>query len=362
MNQTNILKRAWKILWNYRALWIFGVILACTGGSSFFWGGGGRDSGSNVNTTGDFNRMFNFRLPEEITSEFQKLNRLFEDGIATDVGSTILWIIIAVSCIALLLFVLFTIGRYVSQTALIRMVDTYEDTGEKSSWRKGFRLGWSRAAFRLFLIDLVIILPIAAGFIVLMACAAAPVIFGFIGGLAAGIIGIIAAIGIIFLVIFLGFIISLALSLVLEIFYRVCVLKNLGVLDSIRQGWRVVRARIKDVVLMWLVLLGIRMGTSIAMFVVVVILLIIGGLLGGGIGVGLFFAVKASATLTAAWITALVVGGLLFFAILVIPLLFLQGLIASYLSTAWTLTYRELNPAEPPSSAQTVEPVKNIEP
>ncbi len=28
MKHSEILKRAWKILWDYKALWIFGVILA----------------------------------------------------------------------------------------------------------------------------------------------------------------------------------------------------------------------------------------------------------------------------------------------------------------------------------------------
>ena len=34
MNYVSILKRSWKILWSYRALWIFGIILALTAGAS----------------------------------------------------------------------------------------------------------------------------------------------------------------------------------------------------------------------------------------------------------------------------------------------------------------------------------------
>ncbi len=43
MNHANVLKRAWEILWRYRALWIFGVIVAltATSGTSGYWGGGG---------------------------------------------------------------------------------------------------------------------------------------------------------------------------------------------------------------------------------------------------------------------------------------------------------------------------------
>ena len=34
MDHTKILKRAWAILWQYRVLWIFGIILAITASSS----------------------------------------------------------------------------------------------------------------------------------------------------------------------------------------------------------------------------------------------------------------------------------------------------------------------------------------
>ena len=40
----------------------------------------------------------------------------------------------------------------VPPTALIRMVDRHEATGEKVSVRQGFRLGWSRAALPLWLL------------------------------------------------------------------------------------------------------------------------------------------------------------------------------------------------------------------
>ena len=32
MDHIKVLKRAWEIIWRYRALWIFGIILALTTG------------------------------------------------------------------------------------------------------------------------------------------------------------------------------------------------------------------------------------------------------------------------------------------------------------------------------------------
>ena len=41
------------------------------------------------------------------------------------------------------------------------MVNQYEETGEETGFRGGLRLGWSRSAFRLFLISLMLRLPVA---------------------------------------------------------------------------------------------------------------------------------------------------------------------------------------------------------
>ena len=57
--------------------------------------------------------------------------------------------------------------RYVSETAVIRMVDDYEQSGAKVGFKQGWRMGWTRRAFRLWLIDLVISLPVIV-FLLLM--------------------------------------------------------------------------------------------------------------------------------------------------------------------------------------------------
>lgn len=50
MNHQQILKRAWHILWNYRAIWVFGILLALTTAS----GGGGGQSGWRSNFNDSF--------------------------------------------------------------------------------------------------------------------------------------------------------------------------------------------------------------------------------------------------------------------------------------------------------------------
>ena len=338
MDHMRILKQAWKILWSYRTLWVFGIILALTSPSAFL---GGNTRGS----SGVSNNSFRFTPRGEIARELEKLFQTLNQAISVDIKQALIVIAIALVCVTLLMIVLFTIGRFFSMTALIRMVNGYEGSGEKASWKQGVRYGWSRAAWKLFLINLVIYLPVLVVFIVLFGCAALPVLLGSIGRVEPTLAGIIATIGMTFLFIFLAILVAVTLSLVLEIMRRVCVLENRGVIDSIRHGWQLVSTNLKDVVLMWLILIGIRIGYSIALIPVVLLLLGIGLLAGGAVGASMYFLVVALASTGAGWVTAAVVGGLVFLLILAVPLLFLNGLRTTYFSSAWTLAYREVSPA-----------------
>ena len=338
MDHVRILKQAWKILWSYRTLWVFGIILALTSPSTFWWS-------NNSGSSGSSNNSFGITPPAEIARELEKLNQTLNQAISADIRQALIVIAIALLCVTLLVIALFTIGRFFSMTAIIRMVNGYESSGEKASWKQGVRYGWSRAAWRLFLINLVIYLPVLLFFIVLFGCAALPVLLGSMGGVEPTLAGIIATIGMTFLFIFLAILVGVTLSLVLEIMRRVCVLENRGVIDSIRHGWHLVRTHLKDVVLMWLILIGIRIGYSIALIPVVMLLLGIGLLAGGAVGASMYFLVVALASTGAGWVTAAVLGGFVFILILAVPLLFLNGLRTTYFSSAWTLAYREVSPA-----------------
>jgi len=343
MDHMQILKRAWKILWSYRTLWIFGVIMALTSPS----GSSNLDfSRSSARNTG---RNFNFTPPDEVRRELEKLGRLFSQGIPVETQQVLIRIAVLLAVAFLLVMILFAIGYYVSQTALIRMVDRYEREEQKLSWKQGLRLGWSRDAWRLFLIDLVIFLPLVVAFLLLFGCAALPVLFSVMAGKEPTIAGIIATVGLAFLIIFAAIIVGFALSLILEIIKRACVLGDYGVRASIREGWAMVRSHLKDVFVMWLILLGIKIGFVVAVIPVVLLLFGVGLLVGGGIGIVLYLIVQAAATVTAGWVSAAIVGGMLFILILALPLLFLGGLRDTYISSAWTLTYGELNLPVPPS-------------
>jgi len=102
---------------------------------------------------------------------------------------------VVLACVIVILIIAATVAHYVAETALIRMVDDYEETGEKHSVRQGFRLGWSRTALRFFLIDLLIGLPVAVVFILLFALAFAPPLLWATDSTAAEVIGTVVTIG-----------------------------------------------------------------------------------------------------------------------------------------------------------------------
>jgi hypothetical protein len=319
MDYTKVLKRAWHTVWNYRALWIFGVILALT-------------------TGGGTNNWVQYRLGSEDFSQ----RGLRIERIPPGVVSTLLAIGVGLACLIVILIVAAAIARYVAETALIQMVDDYEETGQKRSVRQGLRMGWSRTAWRLFLIDLLIGLPVAVAFILLFLLAAAPLLLWTTKSMAAGALGTATTIALGLLVVLLAIVVAVIISVLKPFFRRACVLEGLGVTEAIRQGYAVVRQNLKDVVVMWLITVGLRIGWVIAMIPIVLLLLVVSGLLGGALALlaggltGLAFEGPTP------WIVAAVVGIPVFILVMAVPLAFLGGLLEVFLSSTWTLTYREL--------------------
>lgn len=349
MDHMRILKRAWNILWGYRALWILGFLLALTtaGGAWGSSGGGGGSHGSGGSGGTGGSGGPGITLPPDVQRELENIGNWFTQVFSPENLPTIIGIIIGVVVFFLLLGFVFAAIHYIVQTGVIRMVDGYEGTGERLSWRQGWRLGWSRAAWKLFLVDLLLFVPVFVAFIILFGCAALPVLLSILANAQPGAASIIATIGLAFLVTFLAILVGVVISLLRELAYRQTVLGGRGPVEAIREGWLAVRSRFKDVGILWLILLGINIGFGLALAIVGFFLVALGLISGGGIGAVLFFIARAISGTVAGAVTAAIGGGLVFLLVLAIPLTFLRGLKLVYESSAWTLAYRELNvPAE----------------
>jgi hypothetical protein len=324
MDYMKVLKRAWHVLWNYRALWIFGIILALT-------------------TGGGVNRLAQYSARGE---DLAPGGKLYLEELPPGAVSALIALGVGLACLIVILIIATVVARYVAETALLRLVDGYEETGEKRSVRQGFRMGWSSAALRLFLIDLLIGVPVAVVFILLFALVAAPLLLWTTKSTAAGVIGTLATIGLFFLILFLAIVVGVILSVLTYFFRRVCVLEQVGVIEAIRQGYAMVREHLKDVAVMWLIMVCLGIAWTIVMIPVTLLLVIFGGVVGGLPALLVGGLVRLAFEETVAWVLASLVGIPVFILVVAVPLLFLGGLVEVFKSSVWTLTYRELRALE----------------
>ena len=365
IDPVKILKRAWYILWSYRALWVFGLILAIAAGSS-------SSQGSNNNNY-QYEQGPQER-PEVTPQSFQEalrafqreVSRLFERGIPElDITgpefTTFLWMIGAFVLVMMIVGIVMAVARYVSETAVIRMVDDYEATGNKMTVRQGWSIGWSKTAWRLFLINLIVNLPaitlslvlLIAGIVLLLALSNGTVNFGAFGIVSAIVIG--------FITIFVVVILTILLHLLRNFFWRVCALEGVGVRESLQRGFALVLENWKNVGLMWLVMIGLGIVWAIASIIlfiisipVVIVTAVIALLV---VAVPFLLLVGLFSTFTTGmlpWIA----GGLfmlpLFGLIAFSPWILLGSWQSIYTSSVWTLTYREIK-ALPALLSQPVE-------
>ena len=357
MNRTEVLKRAWHMVWSYRALWIFGVILTLTtsslGMSSFLDPDNDGRNWEGITVITQSGETFFEALQRTIQEEIgatkreiaeadKELDRFFAEVLHVDVRSDLLTFIAVLAWITVLVTIVAKVARYVGETALIRMVDETENTGKQLGVRQGFRMGWSRAAWRIFLINLLINVSAVLAYILLFALVFGQLPLWINGSEAAILTGALFTGGLFFLAIFLVIIASVALSLVKRFSWRACALDELGVIASIRRGYGAVTQNLKGVGPVWLVAAGVRLCWPVAMVPVGLLLLGAGTVLGGLPAVLVGGLASAASTEETSVFLALAVGIPIFLLVLVAPLAFLGGLREVFLSSTWTLTYREL--------------------
>jgi len=295
MSHSQILRRAWEITWKHKALWIFGFLVSLFGGSGGTSGGQGAQY-----TTGS------------------------GDWAGFPVWTVIILLLLFVVIMAVVGIVL----RYTSVAALIHMVREVEETGSTSA-SSGWRGGFSKM-LRLLGIDLVIGIPAVLVSMVLVGLGLAPLILLSLNRDATTVAAILLTVLAMLVVGVVLMVVWFALSLIGELARREGVLGGYGVLDSIRNGYRLGRQNLRPVLITWalVLVLGIVVGVvfiPIAVFVI-------------GLAVAPAMAMYAA--------TENVFGSVLLGLVLTLPgialLSFLGGIHETYRSTVWTLTYREL--------------------
>ena len=296
MDFGNVLTRAWRIIWDHKVLWIFGILAGC--------------GGANGGASGNFRTTFQGNeLPPGIQRFFNQFAALPNWQIALIVGA----IVLAALVLVVLAIFFGTIGRIgvirgtydVEQgVARLSFSDLFDDT---------LPFFW-----RVFGLNLLVGI---AGFIVVILLI---FIFGLFTIFTLGI-GLLCLIPLICLLVPLGWLVGV----IVEQAIIAMVVENLGLSDGVRRGWEVFKNNFGSMIVMALILyLGVNLivGFIIALPLALVISpIIFGAAIGTNRALG-------GSILTAA------ICFILYLPVLIV----LSGILRSYIESAWTLTYLRL--------------------
>jgi hypothetical protein len=317
MNYGEVLTRAWKIIWKFKVLWIFGILASC--------GTGGSGRGNNFSY-----QLSNGDLPPQAQQFFANSDRFFNNY----------WWVIAllISLICVLVIVaifLSTIGKIALIKGTLKAEAGAERMGFIELFNESTPYFWR--VFGLSLLFFVI------SFVVITS------------GILIAVMGAIATFGIaLFCLIPLCCLmipVFWAVWVILEQAYIAIVVEDRGVIDGLTRGWEVVKTRWEPMLVMAVILI---FGGAILGFIISIPLFII--------LFPLFFMLGVSGSSNMA---PLAIGGICF--LVYLPVLILaSGIIKAYVQSAWTLTFLRVTgngsasepvPAEPEAPLPPLEPV-----
>jgi len=303
-NFGEVLTRAWQITWKYKVLWIFGILASCSGGRA---NSGGSSNSRWTNGSGNGNGF--------------GANDPFSSRMIEEAGRWIAqhWWVIALIILAVIILVILSIFLgTIGKIGLIKGTFKAEQGAESMS----FGELWSQSQpyfWRVFGLSFLIGLIFLAIFLVIFLPLA------LLGVLTAGM----AFLCIIPLVCIL-IPISWVVAIVLEQANIAIVLEDKSMFDGFKRGWEVCKNNIGPVIIMTLILGigGAIIGIIIALPIIIIAFSAAFGFIAGGIT-------------TAGSKIALVIA--LACCVVYFPvLLILNGVLTTYVQSAWTLTFMRL--------------------
>ena len=304
MDFGNILSRAWQISWKHKVLWLFGILASC-----------GRQSG----TSG---QGFNFTangmqfadpgtLPPGVERFFFNLDRSLQN-ITPETMFAFTLAIFAFAMIAVVIFAFFNVFGRLGLIKGTLLAESGAEISIGSLSRESLTYFWRSLGLNILLSFVI--------FIIMGTLIFGGVLFSFI---TLGI-GMLCFIPLICLLVPF----SILYYVYIEVANVALVTEDLGVMEAASRGYEVLRANLAEVALMAFILV---IGGGILAFLISLPI------------VALFFPLIIAA------ITgndAAISGGIGFLGIglvIGIPLLILaQGILRTFLQSAWTLTYQEL--------------------
>lgn len=303
MDYLGTIKRGWQLTWNHKFLWALGFLAALASGTGL--------SNSNYRMSGnDPAILADWLTPERVAA--------ITAGLA------------AFSCIAFIVGIILWLVALGARGGLIGAVAQLERGGATPTFGSAFRMGWRRVGrlvgmtLVLYIVPIILFIVILIGFFAVAGGAAyltrgtedPGAMLAGMGGLALAFICLLC----------LLIPVAVALSLVYAFAFRGIILRDLGVMDSLRHGWRVVREHLGEILLLGLafVLIGIIVLIIAAAIIAPIVLLV---------GVPVVALMESNATFLQGLLAVLgIVLGLIVFALI-------SAITTAWQSATFTLAY-----------------------
>lgn len=302
-----VIKRSWEITWRYKALWVLGIfagVSGCSGSSgSGGNGGGGNSGGSGGSGLGDMGRFWDN----------------LESYLPVIIGLGVLFFFIG------LVWWIFSIA---ARGGLITGVNAIEDGATRplgELWRSGFARFWP-----LFGIDVMLSLPMVALGLLMAVFTLGPLAVTLIRGgepgpeLIAPVCGSLA-IGLPLLLVG-GFVFGI-LRLLAQ---RFVMIAGHGAVESIGNSWHLLRGRLKDTAIMWLLNAALNLAAS-------VVLAIPAFIIGVAVAIPIVTAIASDSWRS---MVAIIPVAIVLFALIGIAY---NGIWGTYTSALWTLFFRQMH-------------------
>ncbi len=314
MDFAGIIKRSWRITWQYKVLWVLGIFAGASGG----FGGWGTSS---------------YRTSSRDLSNWGTFDTAWSQASAW----THDWapVLIAAAVALFLIGMLWLVLSFAAQGGLAWEVDVVE-RGQRASLAEGWNVGFHNWG-RVVLAGIVLVLPIllvglfVAGISVAALVPAYRVTSPGLTGLGAasvtaGLAGL-AVIGVVAVpvLIVLGFVLGNMYLLSV----RFIAIEGRTSMEAVRASWEVVRHRFKDVLLMWLITIALSFAFAIAV----------------AIPLGIAAVGVAVTAVVGAWPVSVLLGLVLFAGGIV-----LSGIWSTFTSAMWTIFFRRLTGREVPAA------------
>jgi len=308
MDFGEVLSKAGKIIWKFKVLWIFGILASCGQRSSNGGGGGGNPQ---FEFSGD-----NFYFPPGWEHNFRQMENFFDTIQGWQIAALVLGFFFFMLIFILIATAISTVGEIGLIKGTVKADDGAEKLGFGELFNDGKPFFWRVFGFNL-LAAFAIMVAVLLLFIPLIG----------IGVVTAGI-GLICIIPLICLLIPLSWLVSLVFKQIIISM----VVDDLKIQDGIVRGWEVFRDNFGNILVLGLILGfgSLIIGIFLAVPLFFAAIPSIAGILSG--------LVIGSDILLGSGIAAAAIGFLIILPIVIL----LDGILKSYIMTAWTLTYRRL--------------------